>query len=63
VREQSSKMYSPSAYYLAGWLISTLNLLFYPIVTSLISFWSLQFNDASFGNYLAWLGMLMLSTL
>ena len=63
VREMSSKMYSPSAYYLAGWLISTLSLLAFPIVTSAVSFNSLEFNQNNFRNYLNWMGTLMLCTL
>ena len=62
-REQSSKMYSSSAYFLSGWFTSTFNLLMYPIVSSLISFWSLGLNDSSFSNYLNWLGMLILLTI
>ena len=35
----------------------------YPLITSLVSFWSLNFNDSSAANYWAWLSTLMLSTL
>ena len=56
-------MYSPTAYYFACWFASTLNLLFYPVFTSLISFWSLDFEDSSFSNWLNWMSVLMLAAI
>ena len=60
VREHSNKMYSATAYYLSGWLSSTLTLLFYPVICGSISFWFLDFYDSSWENFFRFIGSLML---
>ena len=62
VREQSSKMYSVTAYYFAGWLCSTINLLFYPILSTGISFYFLEFNEMTFESYCKWCYALMVAS-
>jgi len=57
VREQTNKMYSPTAYFISGWLSSTIFLFFYPLITSSISFYFLKFKNDSFEHYLRWLGI------
>ena len=63
VREQANKMYSSSAYFLAGWLSSTLTLLIYPVLGASISFWFLAFYDNSAENFFRWLGVLVVLAL
>uniref|UniRef100_A0A7S3CL40 ABC transporter domain-containing protein n=1 Tax=Strombidium rassoulzadegani TaxID=1082188 RepID=A0A7S3CL40_9SPIT len=63
VREHANKMYSASAYYLSGWLSSTLALLFYPLMCGSISFYFVSFADSSFENFLSWIGFLVLIAL
>jgi ABC-type multidrug transport system permease subunit len=53
-------MYSPSAYYLAGWLASTLTLVFYPLLCGSISFYFLDFHDDGYENFFRWLASLLL---
>jgi len=38
LREQANKMYSPTAYYLAGIISSTILMMFYPLISGSISF-------------------------
>jgi hypothetical protein len=60
VREVSNKMYSPAAYFLAAWLASTMNLLFYPVLCASINFWFLGFNDTSIYNFLNWVAIVVI---
>lgn len=60
VRESSNKMYSSSAYYLAGWLSSTLFFLFYPVMCGSLTFFFLNFYDNSFENFVHWIMALCL---
>ena len=55
VREMQNKMYSPSAYFLAKWLVTTTMYMFQPIIYSLFIFQSIDFNDKSNENYLRWI--------
>jgi hypothetical protein len=57
VREQTNKMYSPTAYFLAGWCSSTIFLFIFPIISSGITFNGSKFKNNTFGNYLNWLGV------
>lgn len=54
VRENASKMYSSSAYFLSGWFSSTIILMLYPFLVSAISFHFLGFNDSTIDNYWTW---------
>ena len=60
VREVSNKMYSPAAYFLAAWLASTMNMIFYPVICASINFWFLGFNDTSIYNFLNWVAILVI---
>lgn len=62
-RERANNMYSASAYFLATWLTATLNFIFYPLITSSISFAFLKFQDHSFENYLRWIEILVIQAL
>jgi hypothetical protein len=56
VRERSSRMYSPSAYFFATWMATTLNyLIFQPLIYASLSFLYVDFKDTSLANYLDWL--------
>jgi len=50
-----NKMYSPSAFYLSKWIISTLIYSFQPLIYSLAAFVCVQFNDDSIENFSSWL--------
>ena len=63
VREQANKMYSPSAYFLAGWVVSTINVMFYPVITATLCFYFVDFYDQSWDNYKDWLGIMCLQAL
>jgi hypothetical protein len=53
-------MYTPSAYFMAGWAASTLNyLVFQPFIYATLSFIYVDFQDSSFENYFYWLLMLI----
>ena len=54
VREQANKLYSPSAYFFAGWLVSTLNMMYYPLLVAGITFHYIGFLDNSFETFLRW---------
>lgn len=47
-------MYSPTAYFLAGWCSSTIFLFIYPIISCTITFIFFKFKNHSFRNYLSW---------
>jgi hypothetical protein len=53
-------MYSPSAYFFAGWIIAIINVAFYPIIISTFSFYFVNFNDSSGSNFLNWLTIVCL---
>ena len=55
-------MYSPSAYFLAGWLSSTINLMVYPLITGSICFKFIEMNNDSFENYLNWISIMAILT-
>ena len=63
VRENASKMYSPSAYYLAGYLSTVMMVVLYPYVSSLISYSILKFYNKGFENYVSWSSMLAIMSL
>ena len=60
IREQANKMYSPSSYFLSGFLITSFQLMFYPVLVGLITFWFIDFNDSSFGNLMSYVLVLFL---
>ena len=48
-------MYSPSAFYISKWIISTLIYSFQPLIYSLAAFIFIEFNDDSLDNFSMWL--------
>jgi hypothetical protein len=49
-------MYSPSAYFYATWMATTLNyLVFQPLIYATLSFMFVDFKDKSLGNFLDWM--------
>lgn len=51
-REIVNQMYSPSAFYLAKQLVSTLTFFFYPFIVSLSSYFFLGFPVMTFESYM-----------
>lgn len=49
-----SRMYSPSAYFLAKWFVSTAIFAFQPIIYSLVAFHFVEFKDQSHENFREW---------
>lgn len=47
-------MYSPSAYYLSGYFSTIIITLFYPFLSSAVSYKFLKFTHAGFTNYIEW---------
>ena len=47
-------MYSPSAYFLAKWFVSTAIFAFQPIIYSLVAFHFVEFKDDSHENFREW---------
>ena len=63
LRDQANKMYSPTAYYFAGWLSSTMLAAFYPVMSGMFSFHFLALADSSNENFMRWISILMVSAL
>lgn len=61
VREQSNKMYWPTAYFISGFTISTFTLMFYPVLVGFTSFWFLDFNDSSIENLVEYIVILSIT--
>ena len=61
IREQTNKMYSPSAYFLATFLVTTMMFMFYPLIIGTICFFFIDFHDNSFSNYLDLMWTLVLT--
>ena len=55
MREMQNKMYSPSAFFLSKFIVSSLLYSFQPIIYSLFVFNYIGFNDTSRENFLAWI--------
>ena len=54
VREMQNKMYSPSAFFLAKWFVTTIMYMFQPIIYSLFIFQYIGFEDNSNENFYRW---------
>mmetsp|Transcript_9303 Transcript_9303/g.6674 ORF Transcript_9303/g.6674 Transcript_9303/m.6674 type:complete len:97 (+) Transcript_9303:1427-1717(+) len=61
-RERQNKMYSLSAFYLSGWLSTSITLLPYPIITGILTYFIYGFRDPSFNGVMTWFGINFLST-
>ena len=61
VREQASKMYTPTAYFLSGFFVTSLSLMFYPVLIGFITFWFLEFNDSTLRNLLQYILVLVVT--
>ena len=57
-RERANNMYRTSSYFLTIWLSTFACFIFYPLITSVLSFSYLGFQDNSLSNYLTWLSTL-----
>ena len=57
-REVNNRMFRPSCYFWANTFSSLCTYMVYPILVSLFIFWFLEFQDSSFGAFLAWMGVL-----
>ena len=59
-REIANKMYYPTSYFLTGWLVSTISLLFYPLIISSIGFQFIGFDNTSSTNFFDWMCVMLI---
>ena len=57
LREMQSRMYSPSAYFLAKWSVSTAIFAFQPVIYSLVAFYFVEFTDSTHENFREWVAI------
>lgn len=58
-----NKMYSPTAFFVARWFVSTLVYCFQPLIYSLNIWFFIGIPDDSYDNFKQWLGLALLSVL
>ena len=62
-REISNKMYSPTAFYIARWFVSSILYAFQPLIYAVMAFSFIGFQDDSADNFQVWLLMALIQCL